>query len=102
MQSLRLRFKGISEHSDNVNLEEYEVNSHLKESYYGERGNGVETIDMKFDNVTIGNVSDSFKIKYARYIACDKSYDEFTNVKTGSFATKTDIVLKKMFYVICC
>ena len=95
MYTLQIRFKGINEHSDNVNIEEYEVHSHLKELYFGERGNAVETIDMRFDNVTIGNLSDSFKIKYARYIACDKSYDQFTNVKTGNFGTKTDIVLKK-------
>ena len=37
MQSLRLKFKGISEHSDSVDLEEYEVNSDLKESLWRKR-----------------------------------------------------------------
>ena len=95
MYSLRLKFKGISEHSDCLNMEEYEVDPHLKEMYYGESANDVSSIQMKLDNLSVSYLSDSFKIKYARYIACDKSYDQFQNTKTGSYATKTDIIMKK-------
>ena len=95
MYSLRLKFKGIDEHSDSVNIEDYEVDTYLKEMYYGESANDMKTVDMKIDNVSVTYISDSFKIKYARYISCDNSYDDFTNIKTGSYATKTDIIMKK-------
>ena len=96
MYTLKLNFKGISEHSDSLNLESYEVDPYLKELYYGERGNDVVYVNMKLDNIEVSKVSDSFEIQYARYIACDKSYNEMKNTKTGTnFAIKTDIIMNK-------
>ena len=95
MYTLQLKFKEVSEHSDVVNVESYKVDTRLKEMYYGESANDVNTVDMKMDNISIAYVSDSFKIKYAKYISCDKSYNSFTNTTTGNHATKTDIILRK-------
>ena len=95
MYTLQIKLKGINEHANCVNVESYHVDSHLKEMYYGEKAHDVEDVNMKVDNINVSYVSESFKVSYARYIACDKSYNAMTNTKTGQFPTKTDIVLKK-------
>ena len=96
MYTLKLGFRGISEHSDSLNVVSYEVDPHLKEMYFGERGNDVVSVNMKLDNIEMSYLSDSFRIHYTRYITCDKSNDEMKNTKTGNnFSTKTDIVMNK-------
>ena len=95
MYTLRIKLRGINEQTDVVNVESYHVDSHLKEMYYGEKAHDVEDVNMKIDNINVNHVSESLKVNYARYIACDKSYNAMTNKKTGQFSTKTDIVLKK-------
>ena len=51
---------------------------------------------MKLDNTEISYISNSFKIKYARYMDCDVSSDKIKNTKTGNFPTKTHVIMKKV------
>ena len=98
MNTLKLQFRGNT-NTDSLTLLKYEVDPSLKEKFFGEKANDVENIDVKIDDVKLSYVSDSFKIKYSRYINCrapNSNIESIKNVKTGNFPTNGNVFKKEL------
>lgn len=98
MNNLKIKFVGNANNSM-LQIQKYVVSESLKEKFIGEKGNNVQFIRMKITNVNLSYVSNSFDVKYTRYLsfesASNKSnIDNVVNTKTGNFPTKGEIIFK--------
>ena len=118
MEVLNIKFKS-NENNDELKIIEYFVSESVKQKYNNVKSDNILNIKVKIYTILISRVSDSFMIKYARYISCEHADstktlqdardntigDISTNLqntqvtKTGGLPLSLDIVLKKL--VLC-
>lgn len=91
MEVLELKLKSNA-NNDELEIVEYFVSDSIKQKYKSGKSDNVMEIKTKLNGIAISNVSDSFVIKYARYISCQhvessKTLLDVTDGSTGSIKT---------------